>query len=300
MRLKGFPELRRAAPAPFRLGSQGGAGQREQPRSTRTSPTISCRGGDRGAAAGHRDPRGAERAAERKRAPRGGPNPPSSPTSSTSASTWTPSRARPPLVPRALLHPAKHRFPGPGVVLPSLRAPLDAEAEEVASGLWREINRGEPAREHPPHPRAGAPRAPQGAGPFGRGGAAPQDLRPGDARARLVRQSPAMPPQFIFTMKDLRKVTRRRQGILKGIWLSFYPDAKIGILGPNGAGKSTLPPDHAGLDKDFAGEAFPADGRASATCPRSRSWTRRRPCSSTSRSRWPPSASSWTASRSSP
>src|SRR5438876_291228 len=69
-----------------------------------------------------------------------------------------------------------------------------------------------------------------------------------------------MAPQFIFTMKDLRKVTPQGKEILKGIWLSFYPDAKIGILGPNGAGKSTLLRIMAGLDKDFAGEAFPAEG----------------------------------------
>ncbi|HSB61593.1 MAG TPA: ATP-binding cassette domain-containing protein, partial [Vicinamibacteria bacterium] len=69
-----------------------------------------------------------------------------------------------------------------------------------------------------------------------------------------------MPPQFIFTMKDLRKVTPQGKEILKGIWLSFYPDAKIGILGPNGAGKSTLLRIMAGLDKDYAGEAFPAEG----------------------------------------
>jgi ATP-binding cassette ChvD family protein len=69
-----------------------------------------------------------------------------------------------------------------------------------------------------------------------------------------------MPPQFVFTIKDLRKVTPQGKEILKGIWLSFYPDAKIGILGANGAGKSTLLRIMAGLDKDFAGEAFSADG----------------------------------------
>src|SRR5437899_2226458 len=69
-----------------------------------------------------------------------------------------------------------------------------------------------------------------------------------------------MPPQFIFTMKDLRKITPQGKEILKGIWLSFYPDAKIGILGANGAGKSTLLRIMVGLDKDFAGEAFPAEG----------------------------------------
>jgi energy-dependent translational throttle protein EttA len=69
-----------------------------------------------------------------------------------------------------------------------------------------------------------------------------------------------MAPQFIFTMKDLRKVTPQGKEILKGIWLSFYPGAKIGVLGGNGAGKSTLLRIMAGVDKDFAGEAFPAQG----------------------------------------
>jgi energy-dependent translational throttle protein EttA len=69
-----------------------------------------------------------------------------------------------------------------------------------------------------------------------------------------------MPPQFIFVMKDLRKVVPPKREILKGIWLSFYPGAKIGVLGPNGAGKSTLLRIMAGVDRDFLGEAFPADG----------------------------------------
>jgi ATP-binding cassette ChvD family protein len=76
-----------------------------------------------------------------------------------------------------------------------------------------------------------------------------------------------MAPQFIFTMKDLRKVTPQGKEILKGIWLSFYPDAKIGVIGHNGAGKSTLLRIMAGLDKDFAGEAFPADGTRIAHLP---------------------------------
>src|SRR5688572_8949278 len=69
-----------------------------------------------------------------------------------------------------------------------------------------------------------------------------------------------MAPQFIFTMKDLRKVTPQGKEILRGIWLSFFPGAKIGVLGANGAGKSTLLRIMAGVDKDFAGEAFPAAG----------------------------------------
>src|SRR5436309_10065821 len=69
-----------------------------------------------------------------------------------------------------------------------------------------------------------------------------------------------MAHQFIFTMKDLRKVVPPKREILKGIWLSFYPGAKIGVLGANGAGKSTLLRSMAGVDQDFLGEAWPADG----------------------------------------
>src|SRR6266851_6971306 len=69
-----------------------------------------------------------------------------------------------------------------------------------------------------------------------------------------------MAHQFIFTMKDLKKIVPPKREILKGIWLSFYPGAKIGVLGANGAGKSTLLRIMAGLDQDFLGEAKPADG----------------------------------------
>ena len=69
-----------------------------------------------------------------------------------------------------------------------------------------------------------------------------------------------MAPPFIYTMKDLRKVTPQGKEILKGIWLSFYYGAKIGVLGANGAGKSTLLRIMAGIDPDFGGEAFMADG----------------------------------------
>ncbi|HSL81881.1 MAG TPA: ATP-binding cassette domain-containing protein, partial [Thermoanaerobaculia bacterium] len=69
-----------------------------------------------------------------------------------------------------------------------------------------------------------------------------------------------MAPPFIYTMKDLRKVTPQGKEILKGIWLSFYYGAKIGVLGANGAGKSTLLRIMAGVDTDFSGEAFLAEG----------------------------------------
>ncbi len=67
-------------------------------------------------------------------------------------------------------------------------------------------------------------------------------------------------PQFIYTMKDMRKTTPQGKEILRGIWLSFYYGAKIGVLGANGAGKSTLLRIMAGVDKDFSGEAVLSDG----------------------------------------
>jgi ATP-binding cassette ChvD family protein len=59
-------------------------------------------------------------------------------------------------------------------------------------------------------------------------------------------------------MKDLRKVVPPKREILKGIWLSFFHGAKIGVLGLNGAGKSSLLRIMAGEDKEFDGEAFPS------------------------------------------
>jgi ATPase subunit of ABC transporter with duplicated ATPase domains len=61
-------------------------------------------------------------------------------------------------------------------------------------------------------------------------------------------------------MKDLRKVVPPSREILRGIWLSFYPGAKIGVLGANGAGKSSLLKIMAGVDQDFQGEAWPHEG----------------------------------------
>jgi sulfate-transporting ATPase len=67
-------------------------------------------------------------------------------------------------------------------------------------------------------------------------------------------------PQFIYTMKGLGKIYPPDSQVLKDIWLSFLPGAKIGVLGLNGAGKSTVLKIMAGTDHDFVGEAFPADG----------------------------------------
>jgi len=69
-----------------------------------------------------------------------------------------------------------------------------------------------------------------------------------------------MAQQFVYVMKDLGKVVPPKREILKGIWLSFLPGAKIGVLGSNGAGKSTLLRIMAGVDPEFTGEAWPAKG----------------------------------------
>src|SRR5499433_924969 len=67
-----------------------------------------------------------------------------------------------------------------------------------------------------------------------------------------------MAGEYAFVMKDLRKVVPPKREILRGIWLSFFHGAKIGVLGANGAGKSSLLRVMAGVDRDFLGEAFPA------------------------------------------
>src|SRR6478752_3267175 len=68
------------------------------------------------------------------------------------------------------------------------------------------------------------------------------------------------PPTFIYVMKDLRKVVPPSREILRGIWLSFYDGAKIGVLGANGAGRSSLLRIMAGVDHDFQGEAWAREG----------------------------------------
>ena len=69
-----------------------------------------------------------------------------------------------------------------------------------------------------------------------------------------------MAPQYIFTMVNLGKVHPPNKEVLKGIYLSFYPGAKIGVLGQNGAGKSTLLRIMAGVEEPTSGEARPAKG----------------------------------------
>ena len=66
--------------------------------------------------------------------------------------------------------------------------------------------------------------------------------------------------QYIYVMKGLGKTYPGGREVLKDIWLSFLPGAKIGVLGPNGAGKSTLLRIMAGDEREFAGEAWAAEG----------------------------------------
>ncbi len=69
-----------------------------------------------------------------------------------------------------------------------------------------------------------------------------------------------MARQFIYHMQGLSKTYPGNRKVLENIHLSFYPDAKIGVLGVNGSGKSTLLRIMAGLDKEFVGEAWAAEG----------------------------------------
>src|SRR5688572_20154662 len=95
-------------------------------------------------------------------------------------------------------------------------------------------------------------------------GASSTENRPVRTTRQYGSHRPALeskvPMQFIYTMKGLGKVHEPDHVVLKDIWLSFLPGAKIGVLGLNGAGKSTLLRIMAGEDHDFVGEAFPADG----------------------------------------
>lgn len=70
----------------------------------------------------------------------------------------------------------------------------------------------------------------------------------------------AQPAQYIFSMQGLTKAYPGGKKVFENIWLSFYPDAKIGVVGVNGSGKSTLLKIMAGMDKDFTGEALPMPG----------------------------------------
>ncbi|WP_395827508.1 energy-dependent translational throttle protein EttA [Elstera sp.] len=66
--------------------------------------------------------------------------------------------------------------------------------------------------------------------------------------------------QYVYVMKGLSKAYPGGKTVLKDVWLSFLPGAKIGVIGPNGAGKSTLMKIMAGLDKEYGGEAWAAEG----------------------------------------
>ena len=99
--------------------------------------------------------------------------------------------------------------------------------------------------------------------------------------------------QFVYFMQGLTKVYPGNRKILEDVHLQFYPDAKIGVLGVNGSGKSTLLRIMAGIDTDFAGEAWAAEGARVGYLPQepgsmrqnrcarmcSKAWPSRRPCS---------------------
>src|SRR5258708_23923871 len=69
-----------------------------------------------------------------------------------------------------------------------------------------------------------------------------------------------MARQFVYFMQGLSKTYPGNRKVLDNVHLSFYPDAKIGVLGVNGSGKSTLLRIMAGIDKEYNGEAWVAEG----------------------------------------
>src|SRR3981189_1702246 len=86
----------------------------------------------------------------------------------------------------------------------------------------------------------------------------PTSRHPAPLGARHMRAG-RMARQFIYHMQGLTKTYPTRK-VLENINLSFYPDAKIGVLGVNGSGKSTLLRIMAGIDKEFTGEGWVAEG----------------------------------------
>ncbi|MEX0657931.1 MAG: energy-dependent translational throttle protein EttA [Egibacteraceae bacterium] len=75
-----------------------------------------------------------------------------------------------------------------------------------------------------------------------------------------MRKKPVVALEYVYVMKGLAKVVPPNKEILSGIWLSFLPGAKIGVIGPNGSGKSSLLRVMAGVDTEFEGEAWSAEG----------------------------------------
>ena len=92
--------------------------------------------------------------------------------------------------------------------------------------------------------------------------------------------------QYVYVMKGLSKTYPGGREVLKDIWLSFLPGAKIGVLGANGAGKSTLLRIMAGQERDFAGEAWAAEGAQIGYLPQEPALDETRTFSATSSRGW--------------
>src|SRR4051812_12867237 len=85
-------------------------------------------------------------------------------------------------------------------------------------------------------------------------------LHTGPNPVPVIEVRKPMARQFIYHMSGMSKAYAGGKKVLDNIHLSFYPDAKIGVLGPNGSGKSTLLKIMAGIDTEFTGEAWLAQG----------------------------------------
>src|SRR5687767_2690846 len=113
-----------------------------------------------------------------------------------------------------------------------------------------------------PRDALGRPNAPAAGGvPALRARPATAICSPGFPDTPTSEHARPMAQQYIFQMQGLTKAfPGAPKKLFENIWLSFYPDAKIGVVGVNGSGKSTLLKIMAGIDKDFSGEAFAAEG----------------------------------------
>src|SRR5690606_28203547 len=94
---------------------------------------------------------------------------------------------------------------------------------------------------------------------LGGSGCARTRLRP-SGHSKSAENSNMASYQYIYVMQGLSKVYPGGREVVKDVTLAFLPGAKIGVLGANGAGKSTLLRIMAGLDTEFSGEAWSADG----------------------------------------
>ena len=179
----------------------------------------------------------------------------------------------------------RHRLPGRAAADGQLRHPVRRRHQDHALRRRRAVLR----HAHRPRPGVAAVAAVQPPGrPHrqGRAGGRRQPAREGSVPRRPRRPAGRrLMPQFIYTMKGLGKVHPPDHEVLKDIWLSFFPGAKIGVLGLNGSGKSSLLRIMAGVDTRLPrrGRSSPQGMHRRLPAAGAAARSRRRRCARTSR-----------------